>query len=766
MERRALAVRGIVQGVGFRPFIHSLASELSLTGFVRNVPQGVVIEIEGPVAALDQFEGALASRAPDLADIEACERLAVPTRGDVGFRIDSSAADRRGFSSRVTPDIATCPDCFEELHDPANRRFRHPFITCARCGPRLTVVTGVPYDRERTTMTAFRMCAACRREFDDPHDRRFHAQTIACPACGPRLTLSGADGGLMTASPGVGDPLERAVAVLRDGGIVAVKGLGGYHLACDATDSKAVDTLRLRKQRDEKPFAVMFSSLDAVACVCELTAVERELLVAPARPIVLLKRRTGGHITAPVASVAPGCPVLGVMLPSTPLHALLVEAMERPLVMTSGNRSDEPTVYDDESAVEQLRGIADAFLTHDRRIHVRCDDGVSRVVGSRELPIRRSRGIAPRPIRLPIPGQGSWLAVGAQLKNTFALGRDRDAFVSHHIGDLDDLAAYQAFTRDIGLLQDLFEIRPAVLVHDEHPGYTSTRYAIERAAAEGLQTMAVQHHHAHFASCLAEHGMTGPAIGVAFDGSGHGADGTVWGGEFLVGDLCQTSRAAFFRTVPLPGGDQAVREPWRMALAHLLDAGDDASRLRARVDHATVTIVERMMVRGLNAPLTSSVGRLFDAVAAIAIGRDRVSYEGQAAMQLEWLASDVAADGAYEVCVEERGESLIVDTRPVIRGVVRDLARGAGPARVARRFHSTLAAVVAEVCVALGSRTGLDAVALTGGVFQNALLTTDCEDRLARAGFRVCRHHQVPPGDGGISLGQLAVAAARSRSCA
>jgi hydrogenase maturation protein HypF len=765
MQRRAFALRGIVQGIGFRPFVYSLASELSLSGFVRNAAPGVVIEVEGSPAALDEFEGALTSRAPALAEIEAFERAAVPTRGDRQFRIDASSSDRWDLSSRVTPDIAICQDCVEELHDPTNRRFNHPFITCARCGPRLTVVTGVPYDRERTTMTAFPMCDACRREYDDPADRRFHAQTNACPGCGPRLTLLQAGG---AADPGSrpSDPLARAVALLRDGRIVAIKGLGGYHLACDATNGHAVGALRQRKHRGEKPFAVMFASLEGVERVCEVTALERTLLVAPARPIVLLKRRTDLHATTPVSSVAPACPLLGVMLPSTPLHALLIEAAGRPLVMTSGNRADEPTVYDDDCAVRQLHGIADAFLVHDRRIHVRCDDGISRVVGSRELPIRRSRGLAPRPIRLPLPCKGSLLAVGAQLKNTFALGRDGDALVSHHIGDLDDLAACQAFTRDIGWLENLFEVSPGVLVHDEHPGYVSTRYAIERAEAEGLATMAVQHHHAHVASCLAEHGMTGPAIGVAFDGSGYGSDGTVWGGEFLTGDLGGVTRAAFFRTVPMPGGDQAVREPWRMALAHLLDAGEDPATLRARVDPAAATIVERMIGRGLNAPLTSSVGRLFDAVAAIALGRDRVSYEGQAAMQLEWLASELDADGAYDVAVEQRDEVLIVDTRPVIRGVTRDRARGVAPATIARRFHSTLAAVVEHVCVALRRRTGLDAVALTGGVFQNALLTLDCEDRLARAAFHVYRHHQVPPGDGGISLGQLAVAAARSHSCA
>lgn len=761
MERRALAVRGTVQGVGFRPFVYSLASELSLTGFVRNDPHGVLIEVEGTPAALDQFEGALRSRGPALADIETCARAPLAAQGDVDFRIDPSAAARSDSLSRVTPDFGTCVECLDELRDPANRRFRYPFITCAQCGPRLTIVTGSPYDRERTTMAAFTMCAACQREFDDPHDRRFHAQTIACPACGPRLTLLEAEG-----AAGAGEPLERAAALLRDGRIVALKGLGGYHLACDATNGRAVDALRLRKQRDEKPFAVMFASLAAAAGACEISTLEGQLLDAPARPIVLLKRRAGRDATTPVSRVAPGCPLLGVMLPSTPLHALLIETTGRPLVMTSGNRSNEPTVIDDESAVQQLRGVADAFLGHDRRIQVRCDDGVSRVVGARELPIRRSRGTAPRPIRLPVPCANTLLAVGAQLKNTFALGRGADALVSHHIGDLDDLAAYQAFTADIGMLQELFEMSPAVLVHDEHPGYTSTRYAIARAAAEGLPAIAVQHHHAHVASCLAEHGMTGPAIGVAFDGSGYGADGTVWGGEFLTGGLGGVTRAAFFRPVPMPGGDQAVHEPWRMALAHLRDAGEETTAISARIDAAKIAVVERTIVCGLNAPLTSSVGRLFDAVAAVVLGRDYVSYEGQAAMQLEWLASEVAADGGYGWALEARGESLIVDTRPVIRGVVRDVGRRVAAARIARRFHSTLADAVAGVCGAIRTRTGLDAVALSGGVFQNAVLTTDCEDRLVSAGFRVYRHHRVPPGDGGISLGQLAVAAARRRSCA
>ena len=761
MERRAFSVRGTVQGVGFRPFVHGLASQLSLTGFVRNAPHGVEIEVEGDRAALDRFEAALLSSAPTSASIDACIAAALNPRGDVSFEIQPS--DRVSAAGagpvRVTPDIATCADCLAELRDPSNRRFGYAFITCAACGPRLTIATGVPYDRERTTMASFSMCDECRGEYDSPRDRRFHAETIACPACGPRLSLTTASG----ATVGEGEsPIGMAVSLLRAGAIVAVKGLGGFHLACDATRPEAVTRLRAGKHRDEKPLAVMFASLDEVSGVCDVDTLERQILLSAARPIVLLPRRASGPAHRPAAGVAPGCPWLGVMLPSTPLHHLLLDAMKGPLVMTSGNRSDEPILIDETLARDRLDGIADAWLAHDRRIHVRCDDGVTRVVGGRELPVRRSRGHAPRPLRLPVPCRRPTLAVGAQLKNTFALGQATDAVMSHHMGDLDHLDAYQSFEQDIRLYEQTFVITPELIVHDAHPAYASTVYARQRAARSGLASLAVQHHHAHVASCMAEHDLREPVIGVAFDGSGDGGDGTVWGGEFLVGDLGDVKRVGHFRQVRMAGADQAIREPWRMALAHAIDAGLDAGPLCRRVGMPAARVVEQMIARGINAPFTSSVGRLFDAVAVAACARDRVSFEGQAAMQLEWLATGVDPEDAYGTTIDEREGCLVVDTRPMMRSVARDAHAGVRPERIARRFHTTLADVVAEVCGVLRERLGLDAVVLTGGVFQNALLTLDCEDRLARRRFRVYRHHSVPPGDGGISLGQLAVAAARS----
>jgi hydrogenase maturation protein HypF len=528
-----------------------------------------------------------------------------------------------------------------------------------------------------------------------------------------------------------------------------------------------VAELRRRKHRDEKPFAVMFASMGDVAAACLVSAAARALLTSSARPITLLARLPEPGPFAPVAGVAPGCPEIGAMLPSTPIHHLLVRAVGRPLVMTSGNRSNEPTAYQDDDALRRLAGIADLFLMHDREIRVRCDDGVVRVDLGQQVPVRRSRGDAPRPLRLPLACAQPVLAVGGQLKNTFALGRDREAVVSHHLGDLDDYGAYEAFRRDIQLYEQMFGTAPRVLAHDLHPAYGSTRYALERASREGLSTIGVQHHHAHVASCMAEHGLAEPVIGVAFDGTGYGEDGTVWGGEFLVGDLRAVRRAGHFRPVALPGGEQAIREPWRMALAHSLDAGIDPSRIAERIGAGTMRTVERMIERHVNCPPTSSVGRLFDAVASIAGLRDRVSFEGQAAMQLEWLAAEAGPETGYGYDLAADGDCLVVDTRTTIADMSREAVSGHPPGRVARRFHTTMADIVHAVCLRLRQTTGIDAVLLTGGVFLNVILTRECETRLAGAGFRVFRHRLVPPGDGGISLGQLAVAAARSEpTCA
>jgi hydrogenase maturation protein HypF len=757
VERRLIVVRGIVQGVGFRPFVYNLASRLRLGGFVKNRTGTLLIEVEGDVPALDCFLAELAGKPPPLAQIEHLSWERRPSRGDHPFRIEASDADPSS-PVFISPDVATCPECLRELLDPADRRYGYPFLNCTNCGPRLTIIAGAPYDRPRTTLASFAMCPACRAEYDDPADRRFHAQPTACAACGPRLQ------GLTTSGERIvsADPLADLVQAVRAGQIGALKGLGGYHLVCDATSAAAVAELRRRKHRDEKPFGVMVADIATAEAVGEVGDAERALLRSPACPIVLLRKRPGSPV---VEEVAPRNPWLGVMLPYTPLHHLLLRAAGgTPLVMTSGNRSDEPIAYQDDDALSRLAGIADRFLIHDRPIHVRCDDSVTRVVDGVELPVRRSRGYAPRPIELPAACPCPILAVGGQLKATFALGRGRQAFLSHHMGDLDHYDAYQAFVRDIDLYQQLFGVRPERLAHDLHPDYASTRYATERAAREGNALLTVQHHHAHLASCMAEHGLTEPVIGVTFDGTGFGTDGAVWGGEFLTGDYRECRRAAHLRYVGMPGGDQAIREPWRMALAHLADAGAVLPALAARLSPVQMRTIRTMLQRRFNTPFTSSAGRLFDAVAALAGVRDCVSYEGQAAVELEWLATEVAPDGSYPFDVSRPAADgpLVIDTRPLIGAVAQEAAQGVEAARIARRFHTTVVEIVAAVCDRIRWATGLGVVVLSGGVFLNALLTREVCARLPGDGFRVYRHRRVPPNDGGLSLGQLAVAAARA----
>lgn len=759
MERRAIVIQGIVQGVGFRPFVYGLATRLGLGGWVQNQAGHVRIEVEGESTLLDRFLSDLTSQAPPLAQVERMTWEQRPVQGEVDFRITSSSADASG-SVFVSPDVATCAACLAELLDPTDRRYGYPFLNCTNCGPRLTIITGAPYDRFRTTMAAFAMCPACQAEYDSPTDRRFHAQPTACPACGPSLELRGARGEAIATNDPVGD----FVQALRRGAIGALKGLGGYHLTCDARNAPAVAELRRRKHRDQKPFAVMVSNIAAAEELCTLSAAELGLLRSPARPIVLVPKRS----TAVVAEeVAPGNPCLGLMLPYTPLHDLLLRAAEGlPLVMTSGNRSDEPIAYRDDEAIGKLSGIADRYLMHNRPIHVRCDDSVVRVIDGLELPMRRSRGYAPGPIALPTECPGPILAVGGQLKATFALGRGCQAFVSHHLGDLDYYEANRAFVRDLGLYEELFAIRPESIVHDLHPDYASTRYAQDRATREGITHLAAQHHHAHLASCMAEHSLTEPVIGVTFDGTGLGTDGAVWGGEFLVGDYREFRRLAHFRYVGMPGGDQAIREPWRMALAHMLDAKASNPALEARLAPAQIRVVERMLERRFRTPLTSSVGRLFDAVASLAGVADRVSYEGQAAVQLEALAASLPYAGVYPFALEPvdgregAWDSLLIDTRPLIAAVAADACRRVEARLIARRWHSTLVEVIAQVCERIKHKTGLDRVVLSGGVFVNALLTSEASARLRLEGFRVYRHRRVPPNDGGLSLGQLAIAAA------
>jgi hydrogenase maturation protein HypF len=754
LERRAIDICGVVQGVGFRPFVHGLATRLNLRGFVANHGGRVTVEVEGDHDALDRFELELTASAPPLARIESIAARSVDARGDTEFRIASSRVEA---SPRVyiSPDIATCDACLSELLDRHNRRYRYPFINCTACGPRLTIVTGSPYDRERTTMAGFSMCERCRSEYMNPTDRRFHAEPIACPDCGPRLEALDYEGRGLDA-----DPIGAAASALLAGRIVAIKGLGGFHLACDARSDTAVAELRSRKHRDEKPFAVMAPDVDTVAALSYVYADELALLQSSARPIVLLRKRAGGHVQI-AESIAPQSSRLGVLLPYTPLHHLLMSAVGgAPLVMTSGNRSDEPIAITNEDAITRLRGIADLFLTHDRDIRVRCEDSVMRVAGSAPVVIRRSRGYAPAPIALAFDCSMPILAVGGQLKNTFALGVGREAFVSHHAGDLDEWLALEAFERDVELYEQTFNVSPSVVAYDLHPDYASSRFAKARG---GVTQVAVQHHHAHVAACMAEYGLEAPVIGIAWDGAGWGTDGRVWGGEFFVGDRRSVDRAAHFRYVALPGGDRAAREPWRMAVAHLHDAGlDDADALPG-IAAAHRATVRQMIDRGLNTPMTSSAGRLTDAVAALCGASAAMTFEGQAAMWLESRAEESLDTARYPfeiVEASERGAPLTVDPRPLIRAVEGDRVRGVPRAVIARRFHTTLAHVVLEVARLLRIRTGIERVVLSGGVFLNGILTAQAQTLLASDRFEVYRHRVVSPGDGGLSLGQLAVAAA------
>ncbi|HVM01009.1 MAG TPA: carbamoyltransferase HypF [Egibacteraceae bacterium] len=748
--RTRVRVDGIVQGVGFRPFVHSLATRWHLAGLVGNDTRGVFIEVEGAPEHVADFVSALDREAPPLAVVERVETEPVPLRGERGFVIvDSATGGRR--DTLVSPDTATCADCLAEMADPADRRHRYPFTNCTNCGPRFTIVRDVPYDRPNTTMSAFPMCADCAAEYDDPADRRFHAQPVCCPACGPALSLL--DAGY---EPVEGDPITATASLLRAGRVVAVKGLGGYHLAAVAADEDAVAALRDRKHREDKPFAVMVTDVAAARALCTVTPAEEALLTSTRRPAVLLRRRPDAPVAA---AVAPGNRHLGLMLPYTPLHHLLAAEVREPFVLTSGNVSDEPIAYRDGDARERLSPIADGFLVHDRPIHIRTDDSVTRVFRERELVIRRSRGYVPRPITLAAPARRPVLACGAELKNTFCLARGRHAFVSHHIGDLENYETLRSFVDGIAHFSRLFDIVPELVAHDLHPEYLSTKYALDLPDAELL---GVQHHHAHIASCLADNGHPGPVIGVAFDGLGYGTDATLWGGEVLVCDLHGFDRAAHLATLPMPGGAKAIREPWRMAASYLDAAGlaaehhDVAQRNAEWWDR--VLAVARS---GVSAPLTSSAGRLFDAVAALLGVRDRVHYEGQAAVELEQRA-DPAERGAYPVTLDA-GAPLRVRTTDLVRAVVADQRAGTDVAVVAARFHNSLAATVAEVCARVREQTGIGTVALSGGVWQNLRLLGSTVDGLEARGLAVLLHRQVPPNDGGISLGQAAVAAAADR---
>ncbi|HZQ85159.1 MAG TPA: carbamoyltransferase HypF [Acidimicrobiales bacterium] len=753
LMRVRLRVTGTVQGVGFRPFVYRLAADLGLAGTVGNDSAGVVIEAEGPAAALVELEQQLRDQAPPLARVESVTALPLPPTGEHGFAIVDSVGTGAP-DVPVSVDSATCEDCVTELFDPNDRRFRYPFVNCTNCGPRYTIVRSVPYDRPATTMAAFTMCAACQREYDDPADRRFHAQPNACPTCGPRVRLLATDGSMHAEGD---DAVRATVAALSDGRIVAVKGLGGYHLAVDAGDESAVAELRRRKARDDKPFAVMVGDLAGARHLCDVDDDAERALLSPRRPIALAPRRADAPVAA---TVAPGLPELGVMLPYTPLHHLLLDGLGRPLVMTSGNLSDEPIAHTDGDALDRLAPVADLILLHDRAIHIRCDDSVVRPSPDGVRVLRRSRGYAPEPLRLPIATRRPLLAVGAELKSTVTVAKGDMVVASHHLGDLEHFAAYEAFRQAVGHLGDVFGVDPELVVHDLHPEYLSTKFALDL----GVPTLGVQHHHAHIAACLAEHGETGRVLGVAFDGLGMGDDGTLWGGEFLVADLTGYQRVGHLLPVVLPGGTMAIREPWRMAVAWAERAGgaDAAARAGAAADDRWPAVLD--LVTRQHGMSTSSAGRLFDAVASLLGIRHRVTYEGQAAIELEALAGQVprGAGGAYDYELLDDHGVLVLDPRPLVGDVIVDCERGVAPAAVADRFHRGMVAATGAAAARLAARHGCDCVALSGGVFQNELLRRGVAGALHEQGIRVLQHSTVPTNDGGISVGQAAIAAATS----
>jgi hydrogenase maturation protein HypF len=760
-------VQGVVQGVGFRPFVYRLAREEQLGGYVLNDERGVVLEVDGRPAAVESFLARLALESPPLAVVERvdCDRL--ESTGERDFRIVESVSSGDA-DALVSHDAATCDDCLRELRDPADRRFRYPFINCTNCGPRFTIVRGVPYDRPATTMAGFTMCARCRREYDDPGDRRFHAQPNACPACGPTVQLlDGAGAPIAIAEPV--DAVRAAAQWLADGAVLAIKGIGGYHLACDAANEVAVRELRTRKRREDRPFALMAGDEGAARLLVELGDVEGTLLRSSARPIVLAPR----HPCARVAeAVAPGVPELGVMLPYAPLHHILLadlaELFVEALVLTSGNVSDEPIAFRDADARERLERIADGFLVHDRPIETRTDDSLVRAValadGRRPLMLRRSRGYVPASIDLPIEVARPVLACGAQQKATFCLARGRRAWVSHHIGDLEHYPALLAYGQGIEHFQRLFALRPEVVACDLHPDYASTAYALE---LDGVELTGVQHHHAHLAACLAEHGLEGPAVGAIYDGSGYGTDGAIWGGEILVGDLLGFERAASLRSVRMPGSARAVHEPWRMACAWLASAGGERpplpTALAGELDAGRWDAVARIAESPAVSPETTSMGRLFDSVAALCGLRPCVSYEGQAAVELEARAA--AGDGtSYHLALGDGHGRRVIDPRGAISAIADDIEAGVPAGTVSARFHEGVALVTAAACSEAAERHRVDLVVLSGGVFQNRRLLERTAELLAAAGLRPLVPERLPPNDGGIAYGQAAIAAARDRT--
>jgi hydrogenase maturation protein HypF len=757
MKRAEIGITGIVQGIGFRPFIYNLAQKHLILGWVLNNEKGVLIDAESEDGNLDRFIQDIPKLAPPLARIESFDVKYLEPLGYTTFEIRKSEEAQEKFVL-ISPDVATCDQCLSELFSAKNFRYHYPFINCTLCGPRFTIIKDIPYDRHKTTMAPFVMCPVCQKEYEDPSDRRFHAQPNACPACGPSLRLVDREGKEVP-----GDAIEETLNLLSKGQILAIKGLGGFHLACDARNQDAVSSLRARKFREDKPFAVMCRNLEEVKEHCEVTEEEEKLLQGVERPVVILRRK---KISAVARAVAPYQDTLGTMLPYSPLHHLLLNGPLKTLVMTSGNVSDEPISYNNEEAFHRLSKIADYFLFHNREIHMRCDDSVTRTFEGRPYILRRSRGYVPFPIKLSFP-LSTILACGGELKNTFCLTRGNYAFMSHHIGDLENLETLTSFEEGIEHFKKLFYIEPEALAYDLHPDYLSTQYAL---SIPNIPKIGVQHHHAHIVSAMVENGMEGDVIGVALDGTGFGLDGTLWGGEFVKANLRDFDRLAHLKRVPMPGGSMAIKEPWRMAMVYLLEAfGKEASRLKIdlmkRINFQKWDILEKAIEKKVNAPLTSSMGRLFDAVSSLLSIRDEVHYEGQAAIELEKIADDGVKE-AYLFCLREDEKPMAIDPTEMIRGIVHDLIEGAPTSKISGKFHQTISRIIVETCETIRSKEKLNRVVLSGGVFQNILLLSLVTEGLKRSGFAVYTHHLVPTNDGGISLGQAVVAHMRLFQCA
>ena len=748
-KAKSININGIVQGVGFRPFVYQLAAAHTLHGRVSNTSSGVSIHIEGELPAIEAFSRELTQNPPPLAHITHVTLEDAPLKGYGDFSIIKSQAQGHRFTL-ISPDVSVCNDCLEELLDPDDRRYQYPFINCTNCGPRYTIIDDIPYDRPKTSMRNFQMCAQCQAEYDDPMDRRFHAQPNACPVCGPMVQLFDNQGATMA----VQDPIAEAVDLLKAGHILAIKGLGGFHLVVDAENQAAVAALRERKNREEKPLAVMSFDLPVIRQYAIATPEEEQLLLSPQRPIVLLPKRESAILAE---GISPHSRYYGVMLPYTPLHYLLLKDSFRALVMTSGNMSEEPIAIDNQDAFERLKSLAGYFLLHNRDIYLRSDDSVVKTINHQVRFFRRSRGYVPRPVFLKKPVRRI-LACGAELKNTICLTREDQAFLSQHVGDLENLATYNFFKKTIQHLKRILDIEPETIACDMHPDYLSTRYAREQDRIEVLE---VQHHHAHIAACMAENQVEGPLIGLAFDGTGFGTDGCIWGGELLLASFDQFERAGHLAYVPMPGGAAAIKEPWRMAISYLYHAyGNDLLRLDLPLfkkvqQHKIETIIE-MIEKKINSPYTSSLGRFFDGVAAMVGLRETVAFEGQAAMELE-MAADLSKPGAYEYAAS-LGGPLEMPLEPIVKGVVEDIRKQVHPSEISMKFHNTLVHMFTDRCVEIRKQTGFAQVALSGGVFQNAIMLSSLTEHLENKGFEVLSHQQVPSNDGGIALGQAVVA--------